>query len=68
MSVKQKLTNKYQNLLFEIFFCRWTQRLMFEYFAQGDKEKELDLPISPLCDRENSKVAQSQIGKSILIL
>jgi len=30
---------------------------------QGDREQVLGLPISPLCDRQNTHVAQSQIGK-----
>jgi calcium/calmodulin-dependent 3',5'-cyclic nucleotide phosphodiesterase len=41
----------------------WTQSLMEEFFTQGAKEKELGLPCSPLCDRENTLVAESQIGK-----
>jgi len=31
-------------------------------WLQGDREAELGLPISPLCDRHNTLVAQSQIG------
>ena len=41
---------------------KWTNQLVSEFFAQGDKEKELGLPFSPLCDRNNTPVAQSQIG------
>lgn len=41
---------------------KWTNLLMNEFFAQGDKEKELGLPFSPLCDREKTPVALSQIG------
>ncbi|CAF0802728.1 unnamed protein product [Didymodactylos carnosus] len=40
----------------------WTENLLEEYFKQGEKEKELGLPCSPLCDRENTLVAESQIG------
>ncbi len=40
----------------------WTETLMEEYFKQGEKEKELGLPCSPLCDRDNTLVAESQIG------
>jgi len=40
----------------------WTQSLMEEFFKQGEKEKDLCLPCSPLCDRENTLVAESQIG------
>lgn len=36
--------------------------LLEEFFRQGDKERELGLPFSPLCDRNNTLVAESQIG------
>uniref|UniRef100_A0A671W452 Phosphodiesterase n=1 Tax=Sparus aurata TaxID=8175 RepID=A0A671W452_SPAAU len=41
---------------------RWTHNLMEEFFQQGDKEIELGLPFSPLCDRKATMIAQSQIG------
>ncbi|XP_062413526.1 dual specificity calcium/calmodulin-dependent 3',5'-cyclic nucleotide phosphodiesterase 1A isoform X1 [Pungitius pungitius] len=41
---------------------RWTTSLLEEFFRQGDKESELGLPFSPLCDRKSTMVAQSQIG------
>ncbi|KAG7162109.1 Calcium/calmodulin-dependent 3',5'-cyclic nucleotide phosphodiesterase 1-like 1 [Homarus americanus] len=41
---------------------RWTKQLLEEFFRQGDKERELGLPYSPLCDRNNTLVAESQIG------
>uniref|UniRef100_A0A8C7R524 Phosphodiesterase n=2 Tax=Oncorhynchus mykiss TaxID=8022 RepID=A0A8C7R524_ONCMY len=41
---------------------RWTTSLLEEFFRQGDKEAELGLPFSPLCDRKSTMVAQSQIG------
>ncbi|KYO28725.1 dual specificity calcium/calmodulin-dependent 3',5'-cyclic nucleotide phosphodiesterase 1B isoform X1 [Alligator mississippiensis] len=41
---------------------RWTKALMEEFFRQGDKEAQLGLPFSPLCDRTSTLVAQSQIG------
>uniref|UniRef100_A0A3Q4B757 Phosphodiesterase n=1 Tax=Mola mola TaxID=94237 RepID=A0A3Q4B757_MOLML len=31
-------------------------------FTQGDREAELGLPFSPLCDRKSTLVAESQIG------
>ena len=40
----------------------WTQRVLEEFFAQGDKEKELGLPVSFGCDRETSHIPQSQLG------
>ncbi|PAA60669.1 hypothetical protein BOX15_Mlig011124g2 [Macrostomum lignano] len=41
---------------------RWTMSLLEEFFRQGDREKALDLPCSPLCDRSSTMVAQSQVG------
>ncbi|XP_023315953.1 calcium/calmodulin-dependent 3',5'-cyclic nucleotide phosphodiesterase 1-like isoform X8 [Trichogramma pretiosum] len=41
---------------------RWTMQLLEEFFQQGDREKELGLPFSPLCDRNSTLVAESQIG------
>jgi hypothetical protein len=41
---------------------RWAENAVNEFFAQGDKEKELSLPVSPLCDKETTKTADSQIG------
>lgn len=44
--------------MFEI----WTDRCLDEFFKQGDEEKKMGLPISPLCDRESTERAESQIG------
>ncbi|KAL0479688.1 hypothetical protein AKO1_007520 [Acrasis kona] len=32
-------------------YLKWAERLGAEYYIQGDKERELSLPISPFCDR-----------------
>ncbi|XP_062842974.1 dual specificity calcium/calmodulin-dependent 3',5'-cyclic nucleotide phosphodiesterase 1B-like isoform X2 [Trichomycterus rosablanca] len=45
-----------------ILHSRWIQALMEEFFIQGDKEAELELTVSPLCDRHNTPVPQSQIS------
>jgi hypothetical protein len=45
------------NDLFIFFRC------MEEFFVQGDREAEMGLEYSPLCDRHNTMVPQSQIGK-----
>ena len=42
---------------------QWTSRCMEEFFKQGDIERERGLEFSPLCDRHNTMVPQSQIGK-----
>merc|ERR1719481_2393425 len=41
---------------------QWTTRCMEEFFKQGDMERSQGLEFSPLCDRENTMVPQSQIG------
>mmetsp|Transcript_150637 Transcript_150637/g.419914 ORF Transcript_150637/g.419914 Transcript_150637/m.419914 type:complete len:519 (+) Transcript_150637:179-1735(+) len=43
---------------------KWTKRVLEEFWAQGDEEKRLGLPLSPLCDRETEQraVPKGQIG------
>jgi len=41
---------------------QWTNRVLEEFFLQGDKENELGLPISPLCDRNTTSRPNSQMG------
>mmetsp|Transcript_101055 Transcript_101055/g.240808 ORF Transcript_101055/g.240808 Transcript_101055/m.240808 type:complete len:876 (-) Transcript_101055:166-2793(-) len=41
---------------------RMTIRIHMEFFSQGDEERELGLPISPLCDRNEVNIAISQVG------
>jgi hypothetical protein len=41
---------------------RWTSLLSQEFFRQGDKEKALGLPLSPLCIRENVVLSKSQVS------
>jgi len=40
----------------------WTERVLAEFFLQGDREKRGGYPVSPLCDREKTSKASSQIG------
>ena len=40
----------------------WTRLITKEFFKQGDKEIELGIALSPLCDRENCIISKSQIG------
>jgi len=40
---------------------KWVSRLFKEFFSQGDKEKEMGLPISMLCDREKTVIPDSQV-------
>ena len=41
---------------------RWTSNINKEFFAQGKKEKELNLPVSPLCEEDGFNLAKSQQG------
>jgi hypothetical protein len=43
-------------------FIRWADAILTECFAQGEKEAEMGLPISPLCDRATTGKKQSQVG------
>jgi len=43
-------------------YTQWVDRLMEESFKQGDKERELGLDLSPLCDRNTVNVAKCQVG------
>uniref|UniRef100_A0A0N5AZB7 3',5'-cyclic-AMP phosphodiesterase n=1 Tax=Syphacia muris TaxID=451379 RepID=A0A0N5AZB7_9BILA len=40
----------------------WNQRIMEEYWRQGDREKDLGLELSPMCDRYNVTLEKSQVG------
>ena len=39
----------------------WVDRIMEEFFQQGDKERGAGLDISPMCDRYNATVEKSQV-------
>lgn len=41
---------------------KWVMALSEEFWRQGDNEKSMNLPISFLCDRDNSDIPKSQIG------
>lgn len=41
---------------------RMTIRIHMEFFAQGHEERQLGLPISPLCDRNDVNIPSSQVG------
>jgi len=40
----------------------WAKKIVQEFLEQGDKEQARGLPISPLCDRETSNMAEGQKG------
>lgn len=41
---------------------QWTQRVVTEFFNQGDAEKKRGMPVSVLCDREKVEVPKSQLA------
>ena len=43
-------------------YIKWTDRIMEEFWRQGDKERELRLEISPMCDRRVASVEKHQVG------
>jgi hypothetical protein len=40
----------------------WSAKITEEFYAQGDKERDRNLPISPFMDRESANLPKSQIG------
>lgn len=46
----------------------WADSALAEFFAQGDKEAELGLPISPLCDRKTTTRGASQRGFILFVV
>lgn len=49
---------------------QWTSRLLQEFWAQGDEERTLGIPISPLCDRASGEVTvpKGQIGFASFVI
>ncbi|KAK2506057.1 hypothetical protein MC885_011785 [Smutsia gigantea] len=43
-------------------YRQWTDRIMAEFFQQGDREREQDMEISPMCDKHTASVEKSQVG------
>ena len=42
-------------------YNNWVDRIMEEFFQQGDRERESGLDISPMCDRYNATIEKSQV-------
>ncbi|VDI75803.1 high affinity cAMP-specific 3',5'-cyclic phosphodiesterase 7 [Mytilus galloprovincialis] len=40
----------------------WSERVCDEFFRQGDYERQLQIPVTPLCDRNATTVAKIQAG------
>jgi len=42
-------------------YRQWTERIMHEFFSQGDLERDQGLDISPMCDRHTATVDKTQV-------
>nr|XP_061778802.1 cAMP-specific 3',5'-cyclic phosphodiesterase 4B-like isoform X1 [Nerophis lumbriciformis] len=45
-----------------MLYRQWTERIMEEFFRQGDKERERGMEISAMCDKHTASVEKSQVG------
>ncbi|XP_027883374.1 cAMP-specific 3',5'-cyclic phosphodiesterase 4C isoform X3 [Xiphophorus couchianus] len=43
-------------------YRKWTDRIMVEFFTQGDRERDKGMEISPMCDKHNASMEKSQVG------
>ncbi|KAK0141684.1 cAMP-specific 3',5'-cyclic phosphodiesterase 4B [Merluccius polli] len=43
-------------------YQQWTNRIMEEFFHQGDRERERGMEISPMCDKHTASVERTQVG------
>ncbi|XP_051898234.1 cAMP-specific 3',5'-cyclic phosphodiesterase 4D isoform X7 [Pristis pectinata] len=43
-------------------YRQWTDRILEEFFRQGDRERERGMEISPMCDKHTASVEKSQVG------
>jgi cAMP-specific phosphodiesterase 4 len=42
-------------------YRQWTERIMEEFFRQGDQERHLGFKVTPMCDRHGASVADIQV-------
>lgn len=42
-------------------YRKWTDRIMVEFFTQGDRERDKGMEISPMCDKHNPSIEKSQV-------
>lgn len=43
-------------------YLPWVERVMEEFYAQGEQERDQRLPVSPFMDRANPQKAKCQLG------
>ena len=49
-------------------YRQWVDRIMEEFFRQGDQEREIGMEISPMCDRFNATIEKSQVMRTFHII
>lgn len=42
-------------------YRQWTDRIMVEFFTQGDRERDKGMEISPMCDKKNASIEKNQV-------
>ncbi|XP_072338434.1 3',5'-cyclic-AMP phosphodiesterase 4C-like isoform X1 [Scyliorhinus torazame] len=40
----------------------WVDKIMMEFFQQGDQERERGMEISPMCDKHTASIEKNQVG------
>uniref|UniRef100_A0A8C9XDZ5 Phosphodiesterase n=1 Tax=Sander lucioperca TaxID=283035 RepID=A0A8C9XDZ5_SANLU len=43
-------------------YRQWTDRIMVEFFTQGDRERDKGMEVSPMCDKHNASIEKNQVG------
>ncbi|XP_059196858.1 cAMP-specific 3',5'-cyclic phosphodiesterase 4D isoform X3 [Centropristis striata] len=43
-------------------YRQWTERIMREFFTQGDRERDKGMEISAMCDKHNASIEKTQVG------
>ena len=41
---------------------QWSEQICNEFYRQGDYERQLNIPITPICDRQRTGIARIQTG------
>jgi len=42
-------------------YRQWTDRIMVEFFTQGDRERDKGMEVSPMCDKHNASIEKNQV-------
>jgi hypothetical protein len=43
-------------------YLKWAKRIVDEFYQQGDRERELEMPVTPLMDRTKASMSKGQIA------